>query len=643
MKYLYLILALVFSASVMGENKSVSLLDSSAIDRTVSPCNNFYQYACGNWIKNTTLPADMSHYDRGFNAGLPQKISAEIQAILENYAKGKYEPKVLYTKQLGNFYATCMNETQIEKVSQLEIIKQLKQINKIYTLADVPAAVAQLHLQQVNALFEFNAAADFLEPTMQIASIAQGGMRSANGSDSVGGLGLPSATYYTHTDPYSVTTLNKYKEYITKMFELAGDSQSVAIKNMNSVIVVETTLAKNMLSPEETHNPTNLYHLLSAAQLQDKSPNFNWSVYFKALNIKPPQKINVVEPDFLVTLNTVLKQYSVNDLKIYFKWQLLRKFAPDLSQKYVDLSFDFEQKYLYGYQTLAPRNKRCAQEISNYMGNAIGHAYVAEYFDPKAKEIALSMMKNIMKAFEADLQQADWLDESTRQAAISKLHLVKVNIGYPDKWQSFDGLVINRASFFDNVQRAAKFQKIVDLQKIGKKTDPNDWLEYPQVVDAAYIPTNNSIEVLAGILQPPYFSEKANIAQNYGGIGLVMGHELTHGFDTSGRKFDGYGAMKDWWTKETEQKYLRKVKCLEDQYSSYTVIPGVHVNGVLTITENIADNGGIKLAYQALQMTPGYSSTQASLGGFTGNQQYFLAMSQPFCTKATAAYYKEFT
>lgn len=337
-------------------------------------------------------------------------------------------------------------------------------------------------------------------------------------------------------------------------------------------------------------------------------------------------------------MNTLLHTFSLQDLKTYYQWRLLQTLAPYLNKNFVNAYFSFEQQYLNDQKEPTPLSLHCEQVVDNYMGDALGHAYVKKYFDPNAKKIALSLMHNIMKAFENDLNTADWLDAPTRQAALQKLHHITVRIGYPNQWRSYDGLTISKTSFLNNILNAATFNKTYKLKKIGQKTNPGEFSETPQTIDAAYIPTTNSIEILAGILQPPYFSKDADLAENYGGIGLVMAHELIHGFDSSGRKFDANGVMRDWWTQSTEEKYLNKMNCLIKQYDSYTVLPNIHINGKLTITENIADTGAIKLAYIALTMAEPIHSQKT--GPFTSSQKFFLTFSQAFCGKMTDEFLK---
>ncbi len=606
-----------------------SLIDPNAIDHTISPCNDFYQFACGNWIKNTKLPPSRPIWDRGFISVLPDKISNELQVILQAYSKGNFVSSVPYAKKMGDFYASCIDEASIEKTSKAAIIEQLKTIDEIHNLSDVPSVVAKLQLKHVNVLFNFNSTADLLHPTMQIGEVSQGG------------IGLPNGTYYTGNDPSTYATLKKYQDYGEQLFRLAGYSRSDATANMKIVLSIETELAKASLPPQELHEIAKLYHPVTLAQFQALYKNFNWTNYFHALSITAPSTLNVTEPKFIIAMNNIISQSSLSELKIYLKWRLLQTMAPYLSNQYANTYFEFEQKYLKGQQIIASRAQRCEQVINDSMGDALGHAYVQKYFNPNAKKIALSMMKNIMKAFESDLKKSDWLDEKTKQAALKKLHLMKVRIGYPDQWRSYDELIINKSSFLNNVINTSEFNKKWELGKIGHKTNSNEYLKTPQTIDASYIPTTNSIEILAGVLQPPYFSENATVEENYGGIGMIMAHELTHGFDSSGRRFDGYGALNDWWSKTTEEKYLAKIQCLSDQYSKYEVLPGLYVNGKLTMTENIADAGGIKIAFAALKMVlPSNKNDQGF--GFTCNQKFYLTFSQAFCAKATDEFFKQF-
>jgi predicted metalloendopeptidase len=599
-----------------------SLIDPAAMDKTTAPCENFYQYSCGSWIKNTTLPSDQSIWDRGFNSGLPQRTNQEITDILTSYAHNTFIPNVPYAKKLGDFYSSCMNQALINETSQAELLKQLALIDHIQTTEDLPKAIAALHVKQINVLFNFYSQIDMQNPQLVIGKIAQ---------DAVLGM---SKSNYLNQDSDSAKLRDQYEAYGATLFQLAGNAPETAKTKMKVVLAIETELAQGQLSSEDLNNASKRYHPMTLKQLESAAPSFDWAEYFQALSIQEPQLINVQGLTFLNALNHILKTYSLDDLKTYFQWEILQTLAPILSAPYSQAYFDFEQHDLEGQASMAPRDIQCEQIVSQSMGNAIGHAYVQKYFSPRAKRMAESMMKNIMAAFKADLQNISWLDDQTRQAALKKLSLMQVRIGYPDQWRSYDGLKITQNDLLENVLRAAEFNKNDDLNKINKPTNPNEFTQDPQEINASPIFQTNSIEVLAGILQPPYFSEDASDAENYGGIGLVMAHELTHGFDTSGRKFNAYGVMQDWWTKQSEQNYLTRVSCLEKQYSQYQILPGLFVNGDLTITENIADNGGLKLAYEAFKLADPKSSN-------SDDQKFFLSFSQPFCTKATDQYWRD--
>ena len=597
------------------------VLDPAAMDTSVNPCQDFYQYSCGTWIKNTPIPSDQSAWARSFSVVYDQNL-VTLNTVLQDYSQGHFTPATPYQEKLGDFYASCMDENQIDRDSATALKSQLSSIDHIQTRDQIATVIGRLHLAGISVFFSFGAAGDLKEPTLEIAEVDQGGM------------GLPDSTFYTKTDDASVAVRAKYQEHITKMFLLAGTSNTEALSAAAEVMAVEYTLAANALPPEDLQDPTKLYHPGDLKALQAQTRSLDWPQYFAALGIKTPQIIDPTEPQFMEAVDSILNS-DLGRLKTYLKWHVIEAMAPYLGKSIYNEWFDFNGRILNGQQVPAPRWKTCVKSVSGSMSEALGQAFVAKTFSPQAKQRALELIANLRDSFQIDLKSLIWLDDSTRAAALAKLDLMTQKIGYPDHWRNYDGLVVTRNSYWENTLQAAIFEGHRQFNKIGDKVDPSEWGMSPQTVNAYYDPNLNQINFPAGILQAPFFSEQASDANNFGAIGMVIGHEMTHGFDTTGSKFDGHGVQKDWWSPGVKTLFEKQAQCLENQYSQYSPLPGVNVNGKLTITENIADQGGLKLAFNAFKLASANKPAEPIVAGLDQYQQFFVSMAQLWCENQT--------
>jgi putative endopeptidase len=627
-------------ASSFDPNESMIGIDVKAIDTSVKPCDDFYQYACGTWIKNLELPADKSRVVRSFTEIYDRNIDI-LHKILENGAKGKGRIEA-EAQKLNDFYASCVNEKEIEKVSPSALKAQFATLDQLKTKDDLSAYLAQIQLRGVSAFFSFGSETDLVDPDHKIASIAQGGM------------GLPDSTYYTSSDPSKADIRKAYVAYIEKMLVLTHIKPAVAKTEAQQIYAVEETLAKSALTPEQYQDPTVNYHPVVEQDLKTAASVLNWDTYFKSLGINAPKKIDLNEPKFLAAVQTLVSTTDLATIRTYLRYRMLEEYAPDLGKKIYNTWFAFYGTKLSGQKIPEPRWKRCVQKLGQReaMGEVLGKEFVKTTFSAKAKVEALQMIANIRIALKADLNGLDWLDRATREKALEKLEKISLKIGYPDKWKDYSALQISKHAFLENIIHSMTFAEREDLDKIGGPVDPTLWDMEPQVVNAYYAPDLNQINFPAGILQAPFFAETFSTAQNYGAIGMVIGHEITHGFDTVGSKFDGRGMMSDWWTSKVKKQFEEKTSCMKKQYSAYEPLPGLHENGDLTITENIADNGGLKIAHAAYLLTKDAKDGDAKTNGainsdmkkqntnvsqFTDEQQFFLSAAQAWCAKATDA------
>jgi putative endopeptidase len=591
-------------------------LDVSALDKNADPCQDFYQYACGGWLKNNPIPSDQAAWGR-FNE-LAERNRMYLREILENAEKAK--DRTPNEQKIGDYYASCMDEVAINKKGVAAIQPELDQINSLQDKNQLPDLIARLHRDGVDVLFSFGSGADFKNAKEVIAQADQGG------------LSLPDRDYYLKDDAKTVEQRKAYVEHVTNMFKLLGDSPEKAAAEANVVLNIETALAKGSMDRVERREPEKVYHKMSEEDWQSLTPSLSWTKYLTDVGAPKFNSLNVAVPDFFKALNEELKTTSVDDLKTYFRWHLVHSTASYLSQPFVDENFNFFGKVMTGAKELRPRWKRCVGFTDGELGEALGQVYVEKHFPPEAKERTLKMVHALEAALRSDIDGLDWMSPETKKQALVKLAAIENKIGYPQKWRDYSSLKIVSGDFLGNTLRADAFEVQRELNKIGKPLDKQEWQMTPPTVNAYYEPTENNINFPAGILQPPFFDFHADDALNFGGIGAVIGHEMTHGFDDQGALFDPQGNLKNWWTPADEKAFKERTQCLVDEYDKFVAVDDVHVRGKLTLGENTADNGGLRIALMALEATMARDKKQPGLiDGFTPEQRFFIGWGQIWC------------
>ena len=555
------------------------------LDKSANPCVDFYQYACGTWVSKNKIPPDQADWGR-FNE-LEERNQIILRGILEKASAD--DPKRSANEQkIGDYYASCMDEKAIDAKGIAPIQPELNRIAAIRDLAGLTSQIAHLHSIGVSALFEFGAGPDFKDSSMDIAQADQGG------------LGLPDRDYYLKTDAKSVTLRTQYVAHLRRIFQLLGNSQPVAAKKADVVMRIETALAKGSLDRVSRRDPSSVYHKLGIRELANLSPSFAWPKYLQDIHAPTIGSLNVAVPDFFKQLQTLLAQTSLDDWKTYLVWHLAHAEAHLLAAPFVQANFDFYGKILTGTTELRPRWKRCVDVVDSQLGDALGQSYVNQTFGADGKLRTLKEVQLIEAALGRDISGLTWMTPETRKLALEKLHGVINKIGYPDKWRDYSTVKIVRGDAVGDSNRADQFEFQRQVAKIGKPVDRGEWVMTPPTVNAYYDPTMNTVNFPAGILQPPFFDKQMDDAVNFGAIGAVIGHELTHGFDDEGRQFDAKGNLRDWWTPRDAKEFEQRAACFVNQYSGYTAVDNIKLNGKLTLGENMADNGGLRLAYMAL-------------------------------------------
>lgn len=594
--------------------KTIVSMDKASLDKAADPCADFYQFACGGWVKNNPIPADRGSYGRFHeledrNIGILHEILE--QAAAAKAAKGSNDQKV------GDYYASCVDEKAIDAKGLAPLKSEMEKLAAIKSKAELPTYLGGLHLRGARPFFGFDAEPDMKNAEMTIAGTDQGG------------IGMPDRDYYFKADAKSVETREAYVKHIAKMFELAGDKPEVAAAKAKTVMRIETALAKSSLDNVARRDPVQLYHKTNLKDLSAMSPGFDWNKYLAASGVSSIDSLNVAVPEFVKSFNQTLQSESLDDLKTYISWNILHLAAPFLPQAFVDENFAFYGKTLTGAKQLKPRWRRCVEFTDSDLGEALGKSYVDKTFGAEGKQRMLGMVHELEKALDQDIKALPWMTEETKQQALIKLKAIQNKIGYPDKWRDYSKLEIVRGDALGNSLRANEFESRRQLAKIGKPVDRTEWGMTPPTVNAYYSPLENNVNFPAGILQPPFFDKNIDDAVNMGGIGAVIGHELTHGFDDEGRQFDLNGNLRDWWTEKDAKAFEERAQCIVDEYSGFTAVDDVKLNGKLTLGENTADNGGLRIALMALENMGGLKAQPKD--GFTPEQRFFLGWAQVWC------------
>lgn len=604
---------LIAAASVAcaqhGQLHGVQLQD---IDRSADPCNDFFQFANGKWRAENPIPPSMSRWSRRWQAGESSKD--KLRTILEATSATK-APTGSVEQLTGDFYAACMDETKVNELGIEPLKPLLAGIDGMRTGKDVERMIATFHGMAIYAPFAFYSTSDNHDPSFVIAQVA------------ASGLGMPDRDYYVKEDERFVEARHKYRTYVRTLFGLAGFRPDAAASAADTVMRMETQLAQHSLDNVALRNPKATDHKMTLDKLQEITPRFDWGSFYKAAGLEAGE-INVTEPKFMEELNRQLGNTPVEDWKIYLKWHLLDSAAPSLSKRFVEEHFAFHDAYLEGAKEMKPRWKQCVESTDALLGEALGKIYVEKYFPPEAKAKMQELVKNLRLAMRETIEEIDWMSAPTKEKALEKLSTFNPKLGYPDKWKDYSQVPVRRDAFWASSVAARQFGVKDDDAQINKPVDRGRWFMTPPTSDAYYNPALNEIVFPAGILQPPAFSVDAIDAVNYGAIGVVIGHEISHGFDDQGSQYDAQGRLKNWWTDEDLKKFRARGACVVKQFDNYPVEPGVNHNGRLVLGESIGDLAGAKIAYRAFKISQRGKPAAPSVDGFTQDQQFFIAWGQ---------------
>jgi len=582
------------------------------LDKTCKPCDDFYQFAMGGWMKNNPIPAEYPSW--GTFAELRDKNLTAMRTILERASKTSAMPGT-NDQKIGDFYASCMDSTAVDAAGVKPLSAEFAAIEAIQDRKALDAEIAQLHRKRVNVAFDFGSTTDFKDSSQIIADANQGG------------LGLPDRDYYLREDDRSKQLREGYLQHVAKMLQLAGAPYDKTAAEAKTVMAIETALAKASRTRVELRDPEKNYNKMSLADLKALTPHWSWENYLGTVGAPPVKELNVGQPDFFKEIDRQLTSTSLDDWKIYLRWHVIHRAANALSDPFVQENFNFYNKQLSGAKELQPRWKRCVQSTNQNLGEALGEVYVRKYFPPEAKARAKEMVNNLLAALRSDIPSLSWMGPETKKQALTKLEAFTVKIGYPDKWRDYSKLSIDKGSYLGNLRRSQEFEVARELDKIGKPVDRGEWDMTPPTVNAYYNPPFNEIVFPAGILQPPFYDPNADDAVNYGGIGAVIGHEISHGFDDEGSRFDGKGNLRDWWTPEDRKNFDERGACIVNQFNGYEVESGLHQNGKLVLGESIGDLGGLAIAYAAYEKSI-EGKRPKDLDGFTPEQRFFLGWAQ---------------
>jgi putative endopeptidase len=593
----------------------------AAMDAKADACQDFYRYACGGWLDTTKLPADQSRWGRGFTE-IAERNRLVLHDILEDAAKNPGDDAD--KKKIGAYYSACMDEPKIEATGVAPLKPMLDEIQKVSDPASLWKTTARMSVVGATAFFRLGVTPDFKNPDLYIAFAGQGG------------LGLPDRDYYLKDDDKSKSTREDYRAHVARMLALVGETPDDAKKHAEQILAFETELAKVSRPRADLRDPVKTYNKIDLDGLQKLTPDLPWATYFEATGHPGIKDINVQVPEFFSGMAAAVAKTDVDVLRAYLRWNLARKTSELLPKAFVDENFAFYGQKLAGQKELQARWKRCVNATDDALGEVLGRVYVEKQFPWDSKTIALEMIGRIEGAFESNLTNLTWMDDETRGRAAGKMKALTNKIGYPDRWKDYTKLEVKAGDYFKSGLNARAFEFHRQGDKVGKPVDKKEWGMTPPTVNAYYNPLVNEMVFPAGILQRPFFDRSFPPAMNFGGIGMVMGHELTHGFDDQGRKFDPSGRLAEWWAPEVSAKFEERAKCVADQYSGYEVQPTVFLNGKLTLGENIADLGGIKEAYRAFQKWKSQqTSVESGVEGLTPDQLFFVGFAQTWCTIAT--------
>jgi putative endopeptidase len=618
--------ALAIHAQAPAPVRTLPGFDKSAMDTTADPCVDFYQYACGNYGKLHPIPADLPSFDQFAN--LYEFNLQALHGILEKAstahgAAGTDEQKV------GDYFASCMDTTAIDKAGLAPIQPELDRIASIQSREELTAEIAHLQRISVNAYFSLGAEQDLKDATREIAVVDQGG------------IGLPEKDYYLRAGAKDDALRGQYVQHIANVLKLLGASPAAAGKDAADIMAFETALAKVSMGNVERRDPEKIYHMQPVAKFASDTPNLHMADFLKEAGAPPVTDLNVATPEFFAGLNQLVASTSMDTLKNYMRVFLVDSFSSRLPKDFDEEHFDFFGRKLQGIPEQAARWKRCVDATDSALGEVLGKVYVAQYFGGDSKAKTANEVKQIEAAMGRDLDQLDWMGPATKAKAHEKLDTIVDKIGYPNKWRDYSALTIKPGDSLGNSLRAREFESDYQLHKIGRPVDKGEWDMTPPTVNADYMPSMNTINFPAGILQPAFYDRSASDATNYGHIGAVVGHELTHGFDDEGRKFDPQGNLKDWWTADDEKRFVERTDCLVNEYGGFVAVDDLHVNGKLTLGENTADNGGLRLAWMALLADAARNHTaidQKTASGYTPKQELFLGWGQNWCASERSEY-----
>jgi len=607
-------LLFVFCFIFAGGIFSQPALDKNNMDLSVNPGDDFFKYVNGTWNKNNPIPPDLGRY--GSFDELIENNRKQINSIIEEASKETGLTKGTSKQKIGDFYTSGMDEAKIDALGYEPIKKDLEKIKSLSSKTDLVKFTAYLSSYGIYPLFYAGGTIDDKNSNYVIAFLYQGG------------LGLPDKNYYFKEDERSKAVREEYVKYIGRMLKLIGNDEATANAKAKTIYDIELKFAEISFTKTDLQEPSKNYNKMTLDELAKLGNGFDWKLFYKEYGLDNPGDINVAQKPFFEGFGKVFSDVSLEDWKVFYEWVLLRNNAGNLSTAIVQENFEFNGKFMSGLKEMRPRWKRMTDAVSGSLGELLGELYVEKYFPESSKKRAYELVANIKLALKDRIMRLTWMGEETKKNALAKLESINVKVGYPDKWKDYSSLEIDRNSYYENVVRARHFAFLQNIKKIGKPVDKIEWGMTPQTVNAYYSPKRNEIVFPAAILQPPFFFANGDDAVNYGGIGVVIGHEISHGFDNHGRQFDKDGNMADWWTEQDGKNFDEKSQILIDQYNNYMMLDTLHVDGKLTLGENIADLGGVSISLEALKKAWEKNPPQKEIDGFTPVQRFFMSFAQ---------------